>query len=114
MFPLGMLAALFALFPGALGTSDARPQSAPAPAPQTACTYTLSPGAGAYGGIEGRGTFIVNAGPGCAWIATTSDPWIALDVARGIGSGTVVFTVAENSTGSRRSGAITVGPPPAQ
>ena len=44
----------------------------------------------------------------CAWTATTSDPFITLTTASGAGDGQVVFDVASNTTGSSRTGTITV------
>jgi hypothetical protein len=55
----------------------------------------------------GNGTVTVTAGAGCTWTAVSNVPWITItNGASGNGNGTVSYTVA--STGSKRSGSMTI------
>lgn len=57
----------------------------------------------------GSGTLTVTASAGCAWIASSSDNWIALGgSSSGVGNGTVSYTTTANS-GIQRAGYINVG-----
>lgn len=56
---------------------------------------------------EGRSQVITYAG--CGWEATAMDPWITITMgATGLSSGTIVFDIAANTTGSYRTGTIEV------
>ena len=55
------------------------------------------------------GSFDVKITPqDCAWSATESSDWIAVTAGSGTGNGSVSFTIDANSTGSNRTGKITV------
>ena len=55
------------------------------------------------------GSFDVKITPqDCAWSATESSDWIAVTAGSGTGNGSVSFTIDSNSTGSNRTGKITV------
>jgi hypothetical protein len=74
-----------------------------------ACTYTVSPPAHKAGGPGGPGMFNVSTGDGCAWTATSSDPWITIkgDEVR-VGNGKVEYQVDRNDSPSPRTGTIVV------
>ena len=80
-----------------------------AAAPTPVCTYTISPTSQSPAAAGGTGTVDVTTTSACAWTATSNDAWITITSgASGTGSGQVVFSVALNSTGSPRSGTLTV------
>ena len=71
------------------------------------CTYTVAPGEFNAGAGGDALTVSVTAGPGCAWSAASTVPWISLSSAgTGTGSGTASFTIA--ATSSARSGSVVV------
>ena len=71
------------------------------------CTYTVAPGEFNAGAGGDTLTVSVTAGPGCAWSAASTVPWISLSSAgNGTGSGTASFTIA--ATSSARSGSVVV------
>lgn len=78
-----------------------------APAP---CSYELDPTVGSFGSSGGAGSVNVTAGAGCAWSASTTSTWIAIDSgsSSGTGDGAVSYLVAAN-TGAARSGTISIG-----
>ena len=51
----------------------------------------------------------VTAGASCAYLATSSVPWIQITSPTQTGDGAVNFTVAPNPSGTLRSGTITIG-----
>jgi hypothetical protein len=56
----------------------------------------------------GSGSVSVLAGGGCAWVASSSAPWISITSgSSGSGNGTVNYSIAAN-TGAARSGTITI------
>jgi hypothetical protein len=74
------------------------------------CNVTLaSPGA-TIPAAGGPGSVDVTADATCEWNARTDDTWIAItSAARGMGNGTVTFSVAVNP-GAARTGVIRIGP----
>lgn len=72
------------------------------------CTFTVSPTSQTYSATATTGSFSVNAGAGCAWQATVSCNWVQLTNTSGTGSGTLSFSVDENTSTSPRSCTITV------
>jgi hypothetical protein len=75
-----------------------------------ACSYTLAPLAQTVAVTGGNGLITVTTASGCAWTATSSVPWISITSgAAGAGNGTVSFAVPANTSGSPRSGTLTVG-----
>jgi hypothetical protein len=73
------------------------------------CDYALSATGQAFPATGGSGSFTVTTSGSCAWTASSDSPWVTLAVpSTGSGTGTVSFTVAENS-GVARSGSIQVG-----
>jgi hypothetical protein len=74
----------------------------------TGCSVSISPTGAAIGAAGGSGSLAVNAGAGCTWAATGSDPWITLTSGTtGTGTGTVAFTVSAWN-GPTRTGTINV------
>ena len=57
-------------------------------------------------------SFTVTAAPGVSWTAVSTAPWVTINSgSSGTGSGTVSFTVAPNTTPSRRAASILVRVP---
>jgi hypothetical protein len=75
-----------------------------------ACTYTVAPLTHAIATAGSTGSVTVTTSPGCAWTAASGVAWITISSgATGTGNGTVTFSVAVNTSGSPRSGTMTVG-----
>jgi hypothetical protein len=73
------------------------------------CRYALQPASQDVAQTGGPGRVVVNTSPGCAWIATSAAPWIAVNGSSGSGSGVFAFSVEANAMGvAARSGSITV------
>lgn len=72
------------------------------------CSYSVSPASASLLASGGSAGFIVTAGAGCSWTATTAENWIAVSVASGSGNGTVSVTVAANSSTVPRTGTVKV------
>jgi hypothetical protein len=68
-----------------------------------ACSYNISPSAQSIGAAGGAGGAVaVSTSAGCSWTAASNASWITISAGQsGNGSGTVNFTVAANSGGSR-------------
>ncbi len=72
------------------------------------CTYNISPTSVTIPASSATGrSFSVTTGAGCAWTATTIEPWITITGGSGTGNGTVTFNVAAN-TGEARTGKIEI------
>jgi hypothetical protein len=72
------------------------------------CTYSITPISSAPAAAGGTASVTVTATPGCSWIATSNDAWIAITGgSSGTGSGTVSYSVAQNTSGAR-SGTMTI------
>ena len=74
-----------------------------------ACAYTLSPSSLVSYGAQST-SFAVMAPSGCAWTAAPSDgSWISVQSgATGTGAGVVSVTLTANTTGSTRTGSVSV------
>lgn len=73
------------------------------------CTYSINPTNQSFNGNGGTGSVAVTATDGCGWTAVSSVPWVTITSgSSGTGNGTVNYTVAQNSTGSPRSGTMTI------
>lgn len=69
------------------------------------CSFTVKQSFPASGGT---GQLRVGAASGCAWQATSSDPWVTITGGQnGSGSGKVSFSVSANTTTSAREATIT-------
>src|SRR5438105_7426078 len=76
---------------------------------QSACTYSLSKSADSFAASGGRDSVTVTAPAGCAWTASSNQPWLTIaSGASGTGNGTVTFNVAA-TTGSARDATLTIG-----
>jgi hypothetical protein len=75
----------------------------------TSCTYAISPASQTFPLIAATGSFAVTTADICIWSAATSDSWIAITSGTsGTGSGTVRYSVAENTQAAQRTGTITL------
>jgi hypothetical protein len=72
------------------------------------CTYTLNPTSRTHTWTAGSGTITVGTSSGCAWQATTTQAWISVS-GNGTASGSVSYNVQANTTGSTRTGSISIG-----
>jgi hypothetical protein len=66
------------------------------------CGFTIAPQSASVPAAGGNGTVSVTAGSDCSWTATSSAPWITISSgASGTGNGSVQFTVAATTSGTR-------------
>lgn len=72
------------------------------------CTYSVSLNAESFPAGGGQSTLVVNTNVGCAWIASSHAPWIAIGATSGRGSGSVRCSVAENLSAAPRAGTATI------
>ena len=70
------------------------------------CVYTLNPTNEIFISSASSGSFTVSTASNCSWTATSNVSWLSTS-SHGPGSGTVNFSVAEN-TGNVRTGTISV------
>jgi len=69
----------------------------------------IMPTSQSYAADGGDGTVAVTAPAGCGWQAASNDPWLTITSgSSGTGNGTVGYHVAANSTGSPRTGTLTI------
>lgn len=73
-----------------------------------ACSFSANPPTRTVGANSGSDSFNITAASGCAWTAASNAPWLTTS-STGNGNGTVNYSYAENTTGSERSGTISVG-----
>ncbi len=74
------------------------------------CSYGVSPVSAAVAAAGQSSTLSVSpSAASCGWTAASVVDWLAVAPTSGTGSGTVSFTAAQNSTGKKRTGLITVG-----
>jgi hypothetical protein len=71
------------------------------------CALTLSPPSISIGAAGQSGSFTVQTQSGCYWTAITTNSFVQLSGANGVGQGAVNYTVQAN-TGAQRSAAISV------
>jgi all-beta uncharacterized protein/BACON domain-containing protein len=84
------------------GQSVSISQSAP-------CSYSISPSNDTIDKAARTGTVSVTTQSGCAWTAVSNASWITItNGSSGTGNGTVTFTVPANTTGSDRTGTLTI------
>ena len=77
-----------------------------------ACAFSIAPTGQVFDVAGGMGTIAVTTTDGCAWTATSPEPWITITPpAGGSGSGSVTFTVAVNN-GVARGATLTVAGQP--
>jgi len=74
-------------------------------------SLTLSPTTQPFTANGGSGSINVTAPGSCSWMVSSNANWLTITSATsGSGNGTVSYTVAANSTGSARTGALIIGP----
>ena len=75
----------------------------------SSCAVTVAPSSASFNSAGGSDSIAVTA-PGCSWSAVSNSSWITIaSGSSGTTSGTVQYSVAANSTGTTRSGSITIG-----
>ena len=73
------------------------------------CSYTINPTSVDIPATPGTGTVTVSTNAGCAWTASSNANWITVTSgASGTGSGTVGFSVAQNTGKKDRTGTVTI------
>jgi uncharacterized protein (TIGR03437 family) len=73
------------------------------------CGFALMPARQTFEASGGTGEFAVGAGGGCPWTATSNVPWLTVTAgATGTGGGTARYMAAANTSGSYRTGTLTV------
>ncbi len=83
------------------------PGTAPPPA---SCTYTLSQTSRSVAAAAITGSVGVTAGSTCTWSASSSASWLTITGGgRGTGNGTVVYSIAANSSSAARSARLSIG-----
>lgn len=74
-----------------------------------ACTYVVSPLSVAAPIAASTSSVSVTTPSACSWTATSAVPWVTITTgAAGSGNGTVNLAIAQNTSGSPRSGTLTV------
>jgi hypothetical protein len=74
------------------------------------CAFALSPSGRTHSSITATSTVIVTTLAGCAWTVSNTNTWVSIvSGTNGIGSGTIIYTVAANPTALARSGNLLVG-----
>ncbi len=74
------------------------------------CTYSLSPSKRSLDSRQSIATATVKTRNACGWTAQSSASWIViLEGGSSSGSGTITYSVLENTTGASRRGSIFVG-----
>jgi hypothetical protein len=73
------------------------------------CSYTLSATSQSMPASGGAGTVDVTTAPACAWTATSNAPWLSIaSGASATGTGAVSFTAAAETSGTARTGTLTI------
>ncbi|HEU0008972.1 MAG TPA: BACON domain-containing carbohydrate-binding protein, partial [Verrucomicrobiae bacterium] len=77
--------------------------------PACPCSYSIAPTTVSVDVLGTLGTVNVNAGAGCAWIATSGAAWITITSGlSGSGNGAVGYSVTANTSTSPRNGTLTI------
>jgi hypothetical protein len=86
-------------------------ETATATVPLGLCTYTLSPYADGFAATSALGVVTVSpSSSDCSWTAASNDSWISITSGNsGTGSGTVAYSISNNTSGNHRKGTITIG-----
>ncbi|MGI8784553.1 MAG: BACON domain-containing protein [Acidobacteriota bacterium] len=73
------------------------------------CTYSISPTSRSHGAAAENSTVAVSTASACSWTASSNASWITITSgSSGTWNGTVGYTVAANSTGTARTGSLTI------
>ncbi len=76
---------------------------------QPNCSYSINPTSSAPAAAGGTFTATVTASSGCSWNASSTVNWITVAAgASGRGNGTVMYSVAPNSSTASRSGSLSI------
>ena len=74
------------------------------------CGYTISPTSALFSSSDNTGTVTVTTTSECSWSATSNALWLTITGgSAGTGNGTVSYSLSANTTGSTRTGTITIG-----
>jgi len=74
------------------------------------CTYDIAPLAATFTANGSGGSVNVTVEPRCSWEAASNAGWITVTSnCCGVGNGSVNYSVAKNTTGLSRKGAIAIG-----
>lgn len=75
----------------------------------TSCSYSISPTSANYASSIGAGSVGVTTDSGCNWTAVSDSSWLAIvSGASGTGNGSVVYSLAANTTIAQRVGVLTI------
>ena len=73
------------------------------------CTFSINPTSASFAAAGGTGSVSVTAGAGCNWTAVSNATFITVTGgASGTGSGTVTYSVANNTATTSRTGTLTI------
>ncbi len=73
------------------------------------CTFTVSPPSLSFPSTGGSTPVTITASsPGCAWTASSGDPWLSVGTSSGTGNGTVLVTSLANTTSGTLNGTLTI------
>ncbi len=73
------------------------------------CSFDISPANRTFTADGGTDFVNMAAADACSWTATSNDSWITIDSGgSGSGWGTIYYSVAENTSGSPRTGTISI------
>jgi hypothetical protein len=72
------------------------------------CIYLVAPTSASVTAAEGSLSITVSTTAGCAWGATSSEPWLSAVPSGGTGPGTVSVTVNANAETNARSGTLVI------
>lgn len=74
-----------------------------------ACTFSVSPLAQSAPASGGTASATVTTGGGCSWTGVSNAPWLTVSSgSTGTATGTVGYNIAANTTGSSRTGTLTI------
>lgn len=76
--------------------------------PTAPCSSVISPTAQSFSSAGGQAAVVVAMPVNCSWSAKSNDSWISITSVDGSGYGPVSYSVSGNSTGTARTGSITV------
>ena len=95
---------------GTTPTPSPTPTLTPTPTPTPSCTYSISPANQSFGSFGGSGSVTVTTQSGCNWTASNSNQNFVsiLSGSLGSGSGTVFYSVAQNTSSFSRSETLVV------
>lgn len=80
---------------------------------EPACAFSISPASAFVGVGVNRGSVTVTTTPGCDWIAASNAPSLSISSgSSGIGSGTVSYSIAANTSSAFRTVTLTIAGQP--